>query len=110
MNDKPVIIITGTSKGIGRYLAEHYSGTGFMVIGCSRGITDFKNDNYQHYYLDVSDETAVKGLFMKIRNEYGRIHGLINNAGLSSVNYAMLTSGKESQDILNTNFQGTFVF
>ena len=110
MSDKPVILITGTRTGIGKYLAEHYSDNGFLVIGCSRSKIEFELDNYLHYNLNVSDESAVKELFGEIRRKYGRLDGLINNAGLSSDNYAMLTSGKESMDIFNTNFQGTFLF
>ena len=33
MNDKAVMIITGTRKGIGRFLAEYYVDKGFIVIG-----------------------------------------------------------------------------
>ncbi|HNJ73271.1 MAG TPA: SDR family NAD(P)-dependent oxidoreductase, partial [bacterium] len=33
----PVMIITGTSKGIGKGLAEHFLNKGYRVFGCSRG-------------------------------------------------------------------------
>ena len=32
-----VMIVTGTRKGIGRYLAEHWLAAGWTVVGCSRG-------------------------------------------------------------------------
>ena len=46
MIDKPVMIITGTRKGIGKYLAEYYIEKGFIVIGSSRGDNGFKMNNY----------------------------------------------------------------
>jgi len=110
MIDKPVMIITGTRKGIGKYLAEYYSTKGFQVIGCSRGNIDFKLDNYLHFSLDVCDEKAVKKMFSQIRKIHGRLDVLINNAGIASMNHILLSPLKRTQDILNTNVIGTFLF
>jgi len=109
MIDKPVMIITGTRKGIGKYLAEYYTEKGFIVIGCSRGDIDFALNNYQHYCLDVCDESLLKKMFREIRKKYGRLDVLINNAGLASENHVLLTPLKEAHDSLNTNFIGTFM-
>ena len=110
MSDKSVMVITGTRKGIGKYLAKYYVEKGFQVVGCSRGKIDFELDNYQHFCLDVSDEPVVKKMFSEVRKTYGRLDVLINNAGIASMNYVLLTSLEEVQDILNTNFVGTFLF
>jgi len=111
MIDKPVMIITGTRKGIGKYLAEYYSEKGFIVIGCSRGDIDFSLNNYQHYCLDVSDEASVKKMFNEIRKKYGRLDILINNAG---VNYALspilLVPFESALKTIKINFLGTFIF
>ena len=104
------MIITGSREGIGKFLAEYYTQNGFIVIGCSRGNIDFELNNYQHYYLDVSDESLVKKMFKEIRKKYGRLDVLINNAGLASENHVLLTPLKEAHDSLNTNFIGTFIF
>ena len=40
--DKKVMVITGTRKGIGRYLSEYYLDKNFIVIGCSRSETELK--------------------------------------------------------------------
>lgn len=109
-NRNQVILITGTRKGIGRYLAEYYVGEGHQVIGCSRGSVDYKLDNYQHFCLDVSDEPKVKQMFTAVRKTYNRLDVLINNAGIASMNYALLASTKTVRDLLNTNFTGTFLF
>ena len=110
MIDKPVMIITGTRKGIGKYLAEYYVNKEFYVIGCSRGDIDFKLDNYQHYCLDISDELSVKKMFKQIRKEFGRLDVLINNAGVASMNHSLLTPISTVRKILDTNVIGTFIF
>ena len=107
MNKK--ILITGTSKGIGRYLAEYYLEKGNNVIGCSRGHVDLKNE-YSHYSLNVSDEKKVKKMFNEIRKEHGGIDILINNAGIASMNHSLLTKIETVNNILSTNIVGTFLF
>jgi 3-oxoacyl-[acyl-carrier protein] reductase len=105
-----VILITGTSKGIGRFLAEYYANNGLQVVGCSRRGIDYKLENYQHFCVDVSNESDVKKMMMVVRKKYQRVDVLINNAGLASMNHILLTPLKTAQDLLNTNFIGTFLF
>lgn len=105
-----VMLITGTRKGIGKYLVEYYSKKGFKVIGCSRKPVDYKLKNYEHFCLDVSDENKVKEMFAKIKKKYNRLDVLINNAGIISLNYIILTATETVRNILDTNFIGTFLF
>jgi 3-oxoacyl-[acyl-carrier protein] reductase len=110
MLNKPVTLITGTRKGIGKYLAEHYVKNGHYVIGCSRSAPDWILDDYTHIEADVSDENAVKILFREIREKYGYLDHLINNAGIASMNHFMLTPTSAVENILKTNVIGTFLF
>ena len=110
MIDKPVMIITGARKGIGKYLTEYYTNKGYFVFGCSRGNVDFELDNYHHFTLDVCEQEDVKKMFSQIRKTYGRLDVLINNAGVASMNHVLLSPLKKTQDIINTNFIGTFLF
>lgn len=110
MSDDRVILITGTRKGIGRYLAEQYLNAGCSVIGCSRNDSDLEHPAYRHHCLDVADEKAVKKLATAVRKEFGGLDVLINNAGIASMNHAMLTPGSTVERILSTNVTGTFLF
>lgn len=110
MTDLPVMLITGTRKGIGRSLVEHYAKKGWMVIGCSRGDADMQIPNYSHFLAHVSDEIAVMAMFTEIRKKYGRLDVLINNAGVASMNHALLTPLETTRKVLDTNFIGTFLF
>ncbi len=107
---KPITLITGTRKGIGKFLVEHYIGKGHIVIGCSRGDIDWQLDNYEHFTLDVVDEKKVKKMFSSVRKKYGRVDNLINNAGIASMNHSLLTPVSTVQKVLNTNVVGTFLF
>ena len=110
MNKKQITLITGTSKGIGRYLVDHYTSLDHQVIGCSRNDVEYSIDNYEHFCLDVCDEKEVKKMFSQIRKSYGRVDILINNAGIASMNHALLTTMDTVHKIYGTNVFGTFLF
>ncbi len=109
MPEQSVILITGTRKGIGRSLVESYARRGYRVIGCSRQPVEEKMDNYRHFCLDVNDEEAVKAMMTEVRHEYGRLDILINNAGIASMNHALLTPLSTVRRVLETNVVGTFL-
>lgn len=110
MQREPVTLITGTRKGIGKFLAEHYVAQGHRVVGCSRSPVDWELENYQHFECDVSDEQVVRPMFGAIRRTYGRLDNLINNAGIASMNHTILTPVSTVEKILDTNVIGTFLF
>lgn len=104
------IVITGTRKGIGKQLAEHYLADGWFVVGCSRGEGSVEHENYQHFALDVSDEDAVVSMARSIKKDHSSVDALLNNAGIASMNHAMLTPASTVNRILQTNVVGTFLF
>jgi 3-oxoacyl-[acyl-carrier protein] reductase len=104
------IVITGTRKGIGKSLAEHYLAEGWQVAGCSRGESSISHDNYRHFSLDVSDELAVVAMARAVKSEFGGVDALINNAGIASMNHAILTPADTVNSVLATNVTGTFLF
>tara|TARA_B100001971_G_scaffold215165_1_gene258635 strand:- start:3632 stop:4327 length:696 start_codon:yes stop_codon:yes gene_type:complete len=104
------IVITGTRKGIGKELAEYYLAQGWKVIGCSRGESSIPHEQYQHFALDVSDEQAVVAMARQIKSSHGSVDALLNNAGIASMNHALLTPADTVNRILQTNVVGTFLF
>jgi len=104
------MVITGTSRGIGKALVRYYLDLGFGVIGCSRTPVDADLNNYRHFCLDISHADEVKQLFSQIRQDYGRVDILVNNAGIASMNHSMLTPARTVHKIIDTNFIGTFLF
>ena len=105
-----VMLITGARKGIGRALAETYTERGWRVIGCSRLESEYFHTHYRHFALDVSDQDAVKAMMTSIRKGEGRLDALINNAGIASMNAALLTPLDSARRVIETNVLGTFLF
>jgi 3-oxoacyl-[acyl-carrier protein] reductase len=108
VSDAPVVLITGARKGIGRALANHYLERGYRVVGCSRQPSDLQAEGYVHHCADVSDEGAVRTLMGEVRR-LGRFSALINNAGVASMNHALLTPLDAVRKVFDTNVVGTFL-
>ena len=104
------VLITGTRKGLGKQLAEHYLKQGFWVAGCSRRNPSIEHERYKHFRLDVSDEKAVVKMVRSVSREWGGIDILLNNAGIASMNHFLLTPMSTAQRVFNTNFFGSFLF
>ncbi len=105
-----VMLITGTRKGIGRYLVDYYLAAGYRVVGCSRSEFGESLEGYTHYCLDVADERAVVKMVQDVHKNCGSISVLINNAGIASMNHVLLTPLKTVEQIFATNVFGSFLF
>lgn len=106
--DKPVTLITGTSKGIGKALKEHYQKQGHIVLGCSRTYVD-NEESYTHYTLDVTNENEVLHMFKDIKKQFNRLDNLINNIGAKSTNLAILTPLDDIRKVFQTNYETVFL-
>lgn len=106
----PLTLVSGASKGLGYYLAEHCLSKGHRVIGVSRGAASIQHERYTHFEADVADEKRVQEVFKTIRSNWGTLDHLINNAGIASMNHALLTPMAAVKRILATNVEGVFLF
>lgn len=104
-----VVLVSGSSRGIGAYLASWFLSRGAVVEGCSRSEGSIADSRYTHHRVDVSDEKQVLAMMACIRRRHGRLDILINNAAISSMNHSLLTPGETMQRIMQTNFGGTFL-
>lgn len=109
MPEREVVLITGTRKGIGRYLAEHFVRKGALVEGCSRQLPDWNLENYEHHVADVTSEDQVRSMIASIKKRHGRLDVVINNAGVASMNHVLLTPVETAARIMDTNFRGSFL-
>lgn len=82
-SQKEIVLITGTSRGIGEYLSRHYISKGYIVVGCSRGVSSFTHQDYFHIQADISSENEVLNIFSFIRKKFGTLSVLINNAAIN---------------------------
>lgn len=82
-NPKPgqgVVVITGTSRGIGYHLARRFLDDGHGVIGISRSETSIEHPRFKSISADISDWRNFYTWIEKLVKE--PIVGLINNAGI----------------------------
>jgi 3-oxoacyl-[acyl-carrier protein] reductase len=108
MSEPPVIVITGTRKGIGAALAEHYLDRDWRVVGCSRGPASIQHERYTHFSLDIGEERAVVAMIREVGRRWGAPWAVLNNAGIASMNAALLTPGSSLETIFRTNCFGAF--
>lgn len=104
-----VFIISGSSRGIGRALSEHYLQCGDIVVGCARSTSDIAHKNYRHFILDINDEKAVVAMVRATKKEFGKIDICLNNAGMASMNHILTTSYESAKRLVDVNFLGAFL-
>jgi len=104
------ILISGSSRGIGRYLAEHFASQGHAVFGCSRGSATWEHERYVHFSVDICDEGAVRAMLAAIRKRSGGLGALVNNAAVNpAIAPAMLTSLASVRATFETNVFATML-
>lgn len=108
MDERRVALVTGCSRGIGRFLVTHLRTRGYAVCGCSRSPVDDPSLD-AHFIADVSDEAKVKEMFTGIRKRFGRLDAVVNNAGMAAMNHVLLTPAASARALLDVNTLGTFL-
>jgi 3-oxoacyl-[acyl-carrier protein] reductase len=104
-----VALVTGSSRGVGRLIAEHFLKQGATVIGVSRGGSDLTHEAYRHCQADVSDAAAVQALFAGLRAQGINVDIVVNNAAVLTSQYAMILPASAAQAMVNINLMGPFL-
>jgi NAD(P)-dependent dehydrogenase (short-subunit alcohol dehydrogenase family) len=79
--DGKVSVITGAASGIGAETVRRFNEEGAITVGVD--LRDDARGVDLALACDVSDEDAVREMFTRVREQYGRIDVLFNNAGIS---------------------------
>lgn len=102
-----VVIITGSSAGIGYDLSKYLINKGYTVYGLSRSETKLKGLN--HIKCDVTNEKLVNEVINNIYNTEGKIDILINNAGMGISGSIEATKLEDVNYIYNVNVIAPFL-
>jgi 3-oxoacyl-[acyl-carrier protein] reductase len=109
-SSQDILLITGCTKGIGKYLTEYYLGQGKTVIGCGRSESKISHPRHFFYQADIASESSVIEMFKQIRKKFQYLDIVVNNAGINpKISLSTLLSYKVALDIVNTNVLGTFL-
>jgi len=110
-----VALVTGASRGIGKAIAELFASQGATVIGTAT--SDGGADNISAYLkdvggkgmcLNVTDADSIKSVLAAIKDEFGAVSILVNNAGITRDNLLMMMKDAQWDDIINTNLTAIF--
>jgi 3-oxoacyl-[acyl-carrier protein] reductase len=122
-----LIIVTGAARGLGRAMAEDFAACGANIAlidvsaedcaetaaACSaRGV------EARSYAMNVASESAVTAIFDRIVRDFGRLDGIVNNAGI--LRDALLVKSKDGeivdkmslehwQSVIDVNLTGVFL-
>lgn len=99
-----MIVVTGASKGLGRAVCERLISNGTPVLGLARNVEDVP---FPAMRCDVSSYDDVKAVVKALKADGAKVSGLINAAGIASMNLAVTTPPEVSRNIVHTNLLGT---
>jgi 3-oxoacyl-[acyl-carrier protein] reductase len=115
---RPVVWITGASRGIGKETAKQFASLGCIVCLSSRNTRELNKTAREiellggraHVYpMDITRYNSIPVVHRKIRKEVGAIDIVVNNAGLTSFRSFMETPQSIVHDIIETNLTGPLI-
>ena len=117
-----VVVITGSTRGFGYYIAQHLANKNYKVIIHSRQLKNCKNAvkmikkeiphaRLEYVACDIQDPNCSSKIIKKAKSKFDSIDIWINNAGTCCGKRSQLNSfdNREIQEIINTNVTGVLM-
>lgn len=99
-----MIVVTGASRGLGRAICDRLIQKNINVFGLARNVEGVP---FASVNCDVSSYDSVKAVAQQLKKDGVQVTGLVNAAGIASMNLAVITPQSVAQNIINTNLLGT---
>ena len=114
LNNK-VAIVTGSSRGIGKSIAEKLVYHGCKVVILSRKIDELNkvkeqinSDNIICYACDTTNQPEFKKIVQEVYDKWGSIDILINNAGITRDKLLLRLNEDDWDKVINVNLKGYY--
>ena len=118
LKDK-VAVVTGGSRGLGEAIACKFASMGANIViidvgdpALAENVCNKCESEYgvkaKAYRCDVSDFAAVKETVSKIKADFGTVHILVNNAGITRDGLAAMMSEEDFDKVIAVNLKGAF--
>jgi 3-oxoacyl-[acyl-carrier protein] reductase len=115
------VVVTGSSRGIGLVIARRLASAGYNVIAVARRESDDLKDAIRHVVeqgggglhfraYDLSEIDGIPSFVKGLRDEFGSIYGLINNAGIGTEGLLANMHNTEIEALVRLNTLSPIVF
>ena len=106
--ENKVAIVTGAAKGLGAAMATLFAQEGAKVIAADMMPLTYEAENVEFYQLNVTDSEACKALTEYVREKYGKIDVLVNNAGITRDGMTRKMTDEMWDLVIDINLKGVF--
>jgi 3-oxoacyl-[acyl-carrier protein] reductase len=114
------VVVTGGSRGIGLAISKRLSAAGYNVIAVARRESDELRDAIQrtveqgagglHFYaFDLSEIDAIPAFVKALRDRFGAVYGLVNNAGIGTEGLLATMHNTEIEALVRLNITSPIV-
>ncbi|HDL4236140.1 TPA: 3-oxoacyl-ACP reductase FabG [Mannheimia haemolytica] len=109
-----IALVTGATRGIGKAIAEELVAKGYIVVGTAtsekgaESISAYLGENGKGLVLNVADAESIESVLKQIKETFGDVDVLVNNAGITRDGLLMRMKDEDWFDIIQTNLTSVY--
>lgn len=100
---KPLIVVTGGTKGIGRAIVDRFVAEGFDAVVCARSVDDSSGPGLLPFAADLSNRNGVNALVAYVESLNRPVDVLVNNTGVFQPGQIHNEADGTFEQLMNTN-------